>query len=374
MHIQLLEPRRLFAASADLDGDVLRVEGTAGDDIIRFVEQASASTGNSTNYVVNVLINDVNVGAFSAGSFSLVNIDAGDGHDDIVAPGRFTTIDIHNLAPGSVRETLFAYPRYSIECGAGNDRVVAGSWFGSYAAIGSAPGGAFGGNDTVIGGDGRDTISSGPGDDFISGGGGNDVLDGGAGNDTLEGANGDDKLDGGTGADLMIGGRGVDAVDYTRRDENILISLGKFTAPPAWGNSHIPARRIHPDNDFSQMFGCGGLEGDQINRDVENAFSGDGDDVILGNLAYNALWSGGGNDTLFGGGGNDTLGGGAGNDVFYSADNSDNFPIMVIDPSTFVRSGTDRLIGAAGRDRALTDGYDQLDGVEVEEQLPFLTS
>lgn len=273
MHIQSLEPRRLFAASAYLDGDILRVEGTAGDDVIRFFDQPGLMTGNSTSYVVNVLVNNVNVGAFSAASFSLINLDAGDGGD---------------------------------------------------------------------------------------------------GNDTLEGANGDDKLDGGNGADLMIGGRGVDAVDYTQRNENLFVSLGKFIPPLAWGDN--PGRRIHPDNDFSRMYGSGGLEGDQIDRDVENAFTGDGDDVVVGNFSYNSIWTGGGNDTLFGGYGNDTLGGGAGNDVFYSADNSDNFPILVIDPSTFVRSGTDRLIGGAGRDRALTDGYDQLDAVEVEEQLPFLTS
>lgn len=354
MHIQSLEPRRLFAATAYLEGDVLRVEGTAGDDVIRFANPPELTTGNSTSYVVNVMINDVSVGEFSAGSFSVINIDAGDGHDDIVAPGQFTIGETHLLPSKLVTDTMYAYPRYFIECGAGNDRVVAGSSLGSFG---------------VIGGDGRDTISSGAGDDFISGGGGNDVLDGGAGNDTLEGANGDDKLDGGMGADVMMGGRGVDAVDYTRRDEDLLIALGKFTPPAAWDG-----QRIHPDNDFSQMFGCGGLEGDQITRDVENSFSGDGDDVVLGNWAYNSIWTGGGNDTLFGSHGNDTLGGGAGNDAFYSADNSDNFPILVIDPSTFVRNGTDRLIGGGGRDRALTDGYDQLTGVEVEEQLPFLTS
>lgn len=371
MDIQPLEPRRLFAASAYLDGDVLRVEGTGGDDVIRFVNPPEATTGNSTSYIVNVRVNDVNVGAFNAGSFSVINIDAGDGDDDIIAPGRFTIRQTHPLPSGSVTETFYAYPRYFIECGAGNDRVVAGSRFGTYAHL-ADPGGAFGGNDTLIGGDGRDTLSGGPGDDVISGGGGNDVLGGGDGNDTLEGANGDDKLDGGLGADLMIGGRGVDAVDYTRRDEDLLVSLGKFIAPPAWGDN--PGRRIHPDNDFSQMHGCGVLEGDQISGDVENAFTGDGDDVVLGNWRYNSIWTGGGNDTLFGGHGNDTLGGGAGNDVFYSADNSDNFPLLVPDPSTFVRSGTDRIFGGGGRDRALIDGYDQLDSVEVVEQLPFLSS
>ncbi len=160
MHIQSLEPRRLFVAGAYLDGDTLYVEGTAGDDVIRFVNPPDATTGNSTIYVVNVLVNDVNVGAFSVGSFSVINIDAGDGHDDIIAPGRFTIRQTHPLPSGSVTEKFYAYPRYLIECGAGNDRVVAGSRFGTYVHS-ADPGGAFGGNDTLIGGDGRDTLSGG---------------------------------------------------------------------------------------------------------------------------------------------------------------------------------------------------------------------
>lgn len=48
---------------------------------------------------------------------------------------------------------------------------------------------------------------------------------------------------------------------------------------------------------------------------IENAFSGWGNDRLIGNDAANILSGGGGNDTIDGGGGNDTLIGGAGNDI-----------------------------------------------------------
>src|SRR5262249_53955231 len=52
---------------------------------------------------------------------------------------------------------------------------------------------------------------------------------------------------------------------------------------------------------------------------IENAYGGDGNDVIIGNGADNYLSGGGGNDKLDGGAGNDTLVGGAGADLFIYA-------------------------------------------------------
>ncbi|MBD2480142.1 proprotein convertase P-domain-containing protein, partial [Anabaena sp. FACHB-83] len=49
---------------------------------------------------------------------------------------------------------------------------------------------------------------------------------------------------------------------------------------------------------------------------IENAFTGDGDDTIIGNSAANILSGGRGNDILDGGAGNDTLRGGRGNDTY----------------------------------------------------------
>ena len=49
---------------------------------------------------------------------------------------------------------------------------------------------------------------------------------------------------------------------------------------------------------------------------IEDVYSGDGDDSLIGNAANNLLSGGRGDDTLTGAGGNDTLDGGAGDDLF----------------------------------------------------------
>jgi Ca2+-binding RTX toxin-like protein len=48
---------------------------------------------------------------------------------------------------------------------------------------------------------------------------------------------------------------------------------------------------------------------------IENAWGGDGDDTLTGNIANNRMHGGRGNDTLMGGAGNDVLTGGNGNDT-----------------------------------------------------------
>ncbi len=58
---------------------------------------------------------------------------------------------------------------------------------------------------------------------------------------------------------------------------------------------------------------------------IENAFTGDGNDTIIGNTANNALNGGRGNDTLTGGAGNDTLNGGAGNNTLYGGTGNDRY-------------------------------------------------
>jgi len=56
---------------------------------------------------------------------------------------------------------------------------------------------------------------------------------------------------------------------------------------------------------------------------IENAESGTGDDLIIGNSYRNDLYGGDGNDTLRGGLGNDLLVGGAGNDLLETGDSPD---------------------------------------------------
>lgn len=78
---------------------------------------------------------------------------------------------------------------------------------------------------------------------------------------------------------------------------------------------------------------------------IENAFSGDGNDTIIGNSAANALDGGRGNDTLYGFAGNDSLDGGAGNDILVGG------------------FGNDSLTGGSGADNFFFDSLSE--GIDI---------
>ena len=96
---------------------------------------------------------------------------------------------------------------------------------------------------------------------------------------------------------------------------------------------------------------------------IENARSGAGNDVLIGNNVRNVLIANDGNDTLngmggadglYGGNGGDTLFGASGHDVLYGGANND---------SLFGQNGDDRLTGEDGNDTVLGgDGNDRVAG------------
>ena len=90
---------------------------------------------------------------------------------------------------------------------------------------------------------------------------------------------------------------------------------------------------------------------------IENAISGAGADLLLGNDAANLLNGRQGNDTLQGGAGNDTLMGGEGRDTVTYSGNHDQYKIS-FDPDTRQIRVTDVLVSNGD------DGSDILIGVE----------
>lgn len=78
---------------------------------------------------------------------------------------------------------------------------------------------------------------------------------------------------------------------------------------------------------------------------IENVFSGDGNDTIIGNRAANALDGGRGNDILYGVAGNDSLEGGAGNDMLVGG------------------FGNDSLTGGSGADNFIFNSLSQ--GIDI---------
>ncbi len=149
---------------------------------------------------------------------------------------------------------------------------------------------------TLEGGSGNDQLYDYGADSLLFGGEGYDVLIGNGGDDTLFGGDGNDFLFGGAGADSVNGGDGTDYLSFAGASGAMSIDLAAGT-------------------------GSGGdADGDSY-AGIECVLSGDGNDSIVGDDAFNILYGMGGDDTIDGGGGNDYLIGGAGSDVFVFGSN-----------------------------------------------------
>ncbi len=159
-------------------------------------------------------------------------------------------------------------------------------------------------------------ISGTAGDDQLSGTPAADALFGLAGNDAIFGLEGDDDIDGGPGADLMSGGPGSDSVSYS-------------------GGAPVTVTLDNVADD-----GVAG-ESDNVGKDIEDVYGGDGPDRLVGSSAENTLDGGLGNDTIDGGAGPDGLFGDEGDDRIVSRDGS-----------------TDRVECGPGDDVAIVDSRD----------------
>jgi Ca2+-binding RTX toxin-like protein len=155
-------------ANFSLQGGLLNLTGTAGNDTISLTEHGQS---------VIAQINDLTK-TYPIGSVGQADIAGLAGNDSITFDSTIT---------------------FPINAGGqgGNDTLIA-----SNAA-----------NDTLSGGRGADSLVGGSGNNFISGGAGNDTLVAGSGNDTLRGSGGNDSLNGrGGGNDYLAGGPGSDSL------------------------------------------------------------------------------------------------------------------------------------------------------------------
>jgi Ca2+-binding RTX toxin-like protein len=141
---------------AQVQNGVLQITGDAASDKLALIP-------NGGSLAVDVGEDGTIDFQFAAGTFSSINVQAGDGDD---------TVDGSNgLAP---------FGPLTINGGPGNDTIRGGD-----------------GDDTLLGGNGNDTIDGNRGNDVAIGGGGNDtfIWDPGDGSDTLEGQGGSDAMD-----------------------------------------------------------------------------------------------------------------------------------------------------------------------------------
>jgi Ca2+-binding RTX toxin-like protein len=143
----------------------------------------------------------------------------------------------------------------------------------------------------------NDTMRGNVGNDYFEGAGGQDYLAGDDGLDRLDGGFGDDTLNGGAGGDVLIGGdfnEGSDWALYDLDTASISINLSATV--------------------LGSSTGYGGSANGDLLSDIENLWTGSGNDSLVGNARDNIFIGGAGNDTLLGGDGDDTISGGAGAD------------------------------------------------------------
>lgn len=251
--------------------------------------------------------------AKSVGSNSVTNYGTITGGSGAITGGNGSeTIANHGTIKGAV------------SLGAGNDYASNTGIFDGSLSLGS-------GNDTYVGGSGRvyNGIDAGAGVDHAdfsaittamninlatgvasylgitrtpqsmlnferaTGGSANDTLIGNAANNILSGNGGNDSFDGAGGDDTFYGGSGSDTVLYTANTAPVRIDL-------VAGTASFPTLTAKAEYLY----------------EIENATTGSGSDVLVGNSLGNTFRGGAGADRLQGGGGADILIGGAGADVF----------------------------------------------------------
>jgi Ca2+-binding RTX toxin-like protein len=232
------------------------------------------------------------------------------------------------------------------------------------------------GTDVIVGLGGDDRIDAGAGDDFVCGGDGNDTILGGDGTDVLFGDAGDDTVDAGPGyIDAVAGGPGSDhlignqfsVVNYVFAPGPETVDLSTGTASGAEGNDTLTGfvnifGSYFPDTLIGNAAGNAifGIAGDDVIRGgpgfdivgfslnstvtvnlaagtsaggatdgndtlsgMEGAFTGNGNDTLIGDGQNNFLSGNDGNDTISGGGGADTILGGAGDDNLSGGNGND---------------------------------------------------
>jgi serralysin len=171
----------------------------------------------------------------------------------------------------------------------------------------------------------------------IQAGEGNNTIYGSKGDDTIAGGSGNDRIDGFTGADDMVGGAGDDT--YVVDNTGDVVDENNAV----WGGGGNDTVRSLISFDLSDAAqAIGAIETLVLtgSADIDGTGTG-GAETITGNIGNNIIIGGGGNDVLKGGGGADRLSGDNGKDLLQGGGGTDTL---------YGGSGNDTLDGGAGAD------------------------
>ncbi len=193
LNVESLEDRRLMAASIELEGGVIQIEGSNFDDVVQVQELQFGQIQ------VTMTINNGGTitKTFDPASVNRIEFRGANGDDYFL-----NNTDISSIAYGE----------------AGNDTLIGGA----------AADFLFGGddNDRLYGQDGRDTIYGEAGNDVLYGGDDADRMNGGDGTDAMFGQDGNDIMNGGDAKDNMYGGNGNDTMYGDAGNDNLFGQAG----------------------------------------------------------------------------------------------------------------------------------------------------
>ena len=158
------------------------------------------------------------------------------------------------------------------------------------------------------------------------------------GSQRINGLGGDDTLVGRAGADILDGGDGTDIAYYFSDSADIEINLETGT-------------------------GKGGTAEGDVLINIEDIWSGGGNDRLTGNNAENQIFTSFGNDTLDGGDGNDSLDGSVGDDTLDGGDGNDSLDGSFDDDTLDGGEGNDTLTGGSGNDLFRFEPFDGSDTI-----------
>lgn len=213
----------------EIQGDIVRMYGGAGNDIFTFSDHGYAGLDKAqfAGWGAWEYANEGfdTVYSATASTFLADNVEAltyigsaanthlwGNALNNYINGGANSNDDIRGYDGDDVLDGGVGNGNDTIDGGNGVD-IIKG-WGGNDQLLGGA------GNDIIYGGTGGDIMRGGTGNDELQGDDGADQLDGGDGNDYLIGGAGDDYIYGGLGADKAMGGAGIDIFVFNTTAES----------------------------------------------------------------------------------------------------------------------------------------------------------
>ena len=127
-------------------------------------------------------------------------------------------VDVGDNGSADHEFSLGSFTAINVDAGDGRDRIRIDTANGGFTKAKPTRINGQGGDDTLIGGDGNETFVGGRGNDVVDGNGGADIASLGGGNDTFE-------WDPGDGSDVVRGGGGTDSLVFNGSNDDEVIGV-----------------------------------------------------------------------------------------------------------------------------------------------------